>query len=202
MHHHLYIWIALVVFVVSSTAQNVTNSTRGPPPHNESALYAPLFEVHSNATPKFINSTGKTANPLIIALLDKNEGSSSKRGLAKRDELPEGTCAPGIPCVNGACCSNKGICGFSPLECGLQNCISNCNATAPCGKYAKEEDKQCPLNVCCSDYGFCGSTSLFCTKIGEHPCQEGYGSCGEAPRPSCNGGDSTAQRTIGYYEGW
>lgn len=215
----------LLSFHHTNAALNGTNTTYLRHPNNGTALYPPLFELHSNSTPRFINTTGRTANPLIKVLQDKNQndrkrslfgfspskrshhGSHARFHHSKRDDgddwtLPEGTCAPGTPCVNGACCSNKGICGFSPAECGTSNCISNCNATAPCGQYAKEEDKQCPLNVCCSFYGFCGATDLFCTTGGEHPCQEGYGSCGDAPRPSCDGGDSTSGRVIGYYEGW
>jgi chitinase len=193
-------------------------------PSNGSALYALLFEKHSNSTPRFINSTGQTANPLIKALqakdpdhhkrstFDINHGYDGARHgsyrhyhahLPKRANaaLPDGTCAPGIPCVNGACCSKTGICGYSPAECGTGNCISNCDATASCGQYAKLEDKNCPLNVCCSFFGFCGSTSDFCTTTGEHQCQKGYGTCGDAPQPTC-GGDTTSQRVIGYYEGW
>jgi chitinase len=217
------------VWLLSSTqtwAQtNVSNHTLPNIPSNGSALYVPLFEKHSNSTPKFINSTGQTANPLIKALQAKGQGShkrsildtnhahaGSHHGTHRRyhvhhleqragGALPEGTCAPGTPCVNGACCSNKGLCGYTPNECGIGNCISNCNATAPCGQYAKPEDRNCPLNVCCSFFGFCGSTSEFCTSSGERPCQKGYGTCGDAPRPTC-GGDSTSQRVVGYYEGW
>jgi chitinase len=193
---------------LSVAALNGTNSTVPSERRNGSALYLPLFERHSNSTPIFINSTGETANPLIKALQDKNK-KNNKRSVysplhAKRDDwvLPEGTCAPGTPCVNGACCSKTGICGYTPKECGADVCISNCKATAQCGQYAKPEDKECPLNVCCSFFGFCGSTDQFCTTSGPRPCQNGYGSCGEAPRPSCAGGDSTSQRVVGYYEGW
>ncbi|KAF2850135.1 glycoside hydrolase family 18 protein [Plenodomus tracheiphilus IPT5] len=193
---------------LAAAASNGTNSTLLSERGNGSALYLPLFERHSNSTPIFINSTGETANPLIKALQDKNN-KIGKRSFhlpikAKRDDwvLPEGTCAPGTPCVNGACCSKTGVCGYAPTECGTGNCISNCNATAPCGQYAKPEEKQCPLNVCCSSFGFCGSTDQFCTTEGPRQCQKGYGSCGAAPRPSCNGGDSTSQRVVGYYEGW
>ncbi|KAF2472768.1 killer toxin alpha/beta, partial [Lindgomyces ingoldianus] len=199
--HFLLFWLSW--FGLTTAAWNATNATNSDGPNNGSARYLPLFEKHSNSTPKFINVTGKTANPLIKVLQDKNQPSRRRDllDLSKRD-LPEGTCAPGTPCVNGACCSKTGICGFAPAQCGSGNCISNCNATAPCGQYAKKEDQQCPLNVCCSDYGFCGSTDLFCTTTGEHPCQKGYGSCGDSPRPSCAGGDSTSERTIGYYESW
>jgi chitinase len=201
--------LLLLPFGVAAVS-NSTNATLPVERGNGSALYVPLFEKHSNSTPVFVNSTGRTANPLVIALQDGNKKSSAnKRSVyspfhLKRDDwvLPEGTCAPGTPCVNGACCSKTGICGYTPNECGSGNCISNCKATAPCGQYAKPEDQQCPLNVCCSFFGFCGSTDQFCTTSGERQCQKGYGSCGDAPRPSCAGGDSTSQRVVGYYEGW
>ena len=202
MATHLFLTIVGLVFILQLAFADF-NSTAFRRPKNRSERYLPLFEVHSNSTPRFINTTGKTANPLIKVLLHEPDTTISERGLELfRRDLPEGTCAPGTRCVNGACCSNKGICGFSPAECGKGNCISDCDATAPCGQYAKKEDKQCPLNVCCSFYGFCGSTDQFCTTTGDKQCQKGYGSCGPAPRPSCNGGDSTSARTIGYYEGW
>jgi chitinase len=92
--HVLFVY--LVVFLQSVCAQwNTTNSTT-PLPLNGTERYAPLYEVHSNSTPKFINTTGETANPLIKVLRVKNDAGISERslGLFKRD-LPEGTCAPG-----------------------------------------------------------------------------------------------------------
>jgi chitinase len=216
-----YAWpLWFLSFTSATVSLNGTTNTLPGASENGSALYLPLFEQHSNSTPRFINSTGLTANPLIKALQAKNQ-DVRKRGLLglrnphgasrhshhahqvhKRADLPEGTCAPGTFCVNGACCSNKGICGYAPTECGTGNCISNCNATAPCGQYAISTEKNCPLNVCCSFFGFCGSTSEFCTMGGERPCQQGFGTCGDAPRPSCSGGDTTSKRVVGYYEGW
>jgi chitinase len=184
-----------------------TKSTVPSAQGNGSALYLPLFERHSNSTPIFINSTGETANPLIKALQGKDK-KNNKRNVysplhAIRDDWvrPEGTCAPGTPCIEGACCSKTGLCGFTPNECGADVCISNCEATAQCGQYAKPENKECPLNACCSFFGYCGSTDQFCTTIGSRPCQNEYGSCGDTPRPSCAGGDRPSQRVVGYYEG-
>ncbi|KAK1146010.1 hypothetical protein N8T08_003658 [Aspergillus melleus] len=91
---------------------------------------------------------------------------------------------------------DKGICGFSPDECGKDTCISDCDAKAECGQYALPESATCPLNVCCSKYGFCGTTEDFCGK----GCQKGYGGCGSVEEPSCGG--QSMSRTIGYYEGW
>lgn len=215
------IWLGFLQIPIQSAFTNGTNGLVPSLPSNDSALYTPLFEKHSNSTPKFINATGQTANPLVKVLQAKNGDNQETslfgvRGLhgvshhghkryhmhKRADPLPEGTCAPGTPCVNGACCSNTGICGFSPKECGADVCISNCKATAPCGQYAKEGEKNCPLNVCCSFFGFCGSTSEFCATSGERQCQRGFGTCGDAPRPSCAGGDSSSKRIIGYYEGW
>ncbi|WYZ36481.1 hypothetical protein EsH8_XV_000034 [Colletotrichum jinshuiense] len=45
-----------------------------------------------------------------------------------------------------------------------------------------------------------GSTSEFCG----NGCQEGFGSCGPAPSPSCpsSGGGAVGERRIGYYASW
>ncbi|KAI0437594.1 hypothetical protein F4803DRAFT_537994 [Xylaria telfairii] len=113
--------------------------------------------------------------------------------------LPTGTCNADTPCVNAACCGTNGLCGYSPTECGMGNCTSNCDAKAQCGQYGKEGSQNCPLGVCCSQFGFCGSTNDFCdTDLG---CQKGYGGCGDVKRPSCSG-NSITKRTIGYYEAW
>jgi chitinase len=129
--------------------------------------------------------------------------------------LPIGTCDPSTPCPNGACCGSNGLCGYSPAECGA-GCASNCDAKAACGQYGKPGKQTCPLNVCCSQFGyeflhqpvfplsgakircrFCGSTSDFCGK----GCQDGFGTCGDAPKPSCSS-SGVSKRTIGYYESW
>ncbi|GLA58752.1 hypothetical protein AtubIFM54640_008854 [Aspergillus tubingensis] len=78
--------------------------------------------------------------------------------------------------------------------CG-DTCVSNCNATAPCGKDASTPDATCPLNVCCSEWGFCGTTDDFCGT----GCQGDF--CGPPTVPSCSSND-VLQRVIGYYEGW
>ncbi|KAL4801184.1 killer toxin alpha/beta [Aspergillus unguis] len=179
----------VVGLLVAATAAS------GSSPHNNSAVYKSLYSVHSNSTPVFQHVPGHSVNRFVRG----SHGASEKGSflLTKRDdELPVGTCAPGIPCVNGACCSDKGICGFSPDECGKDTCISNCDAKAECGQYAPSETFTCPLNVCCSEYGFCGTTEDFC----EAGCQEGYGGCGSVTEPSC--GSQTMMRTVGYYEGW
>ncbi|VBB73365.1 Putative Glycoside Hydrolase Family 18 [Podospora comata] len=69
------------------------------------------------------------------------------------------TCGPGRPCSNGACCGPSGNCGYAPAYCGT-GCLSNCDAKAPCGQYAKIPGTTCPLNACCSEHGFCGTTEV------------------------------------------
>lgn len=68
---------------------------------NHSAIYHPLFAQHRNDTPRFINATKQNVNPLVPAALGI-PGHSLRRDVTA---LPEGACAPGSPCVNGACCS-------------------------------------------------------------------------------------------------
>jgi hypothetical protein len=70
--------------------------------------------------------------------------------LLRRDDF---SCGPSKPCGNGACCGASGFCGYGPNYCG-SGCVSNCGATAECGKFAKTPGKTCPLNTCCSQYGF------------------------------------------------
>ncbi|KAJ2988998.1 hypothetical protein NUW58_g3690 [Xylaria curta] len=174
---------------ISPTA-NSTWKTTPQLPRNSSDVLKPLYQPWSPKTPKFRNQS------LLDALSSPNPGSSL-RVSAAADDLPEGVCAPGIPCRNGACCSNTGVCSFSQSSCGPDVCISNCDAKAPCGKDAKPENALCPLNVCCSQYGFCGSIDEFCGA----GCQEGFGSCGPPKTPSCSGNSATTRR-IGYYESW
>ena len=67
--------LLLLVLVALVTAKNVS-------------LYPPLYMKHSESTPIFVNTTGRTANPLIIAL-----GGGSDQNLEKRQTstLPTGT---------------------------------------------------------------------------------------------------------------
>ena len=112
---------------------------------NGSHIYEALYQPHSNSTPVFQNTS-------IIQSLAPGSQLLSKRSALS---LPDGVCAPGIPCANGACCSKTGVCSYAPSSCAPANCISNCDAKAPCGQYAKSGAGTCPLNVCCSQYGFC-----------------------------------------------
>lgn len=73
---------------------------------NGSQIYSARFGVHSASTPRFENVTGVSGNPMIKAL--QNQTPANNTGLQRRaaGDLPIGTCAPGTPCSNGACCSN------------------------------------------------------------------------------------------------
>ncbi|KAL4954842.1 hypothetical protein BDW69DRAFT_193734 [Aspergillus filifer] len=108
-------------------------------------------------------------------------------------------CNSTSPCVNGACCGvnegeASGLCGYDPVNSCGSTCVSNCNATAECGKWAATPGQTCPLNVCCSEYGFCGTTSEFC----DSNCQS---NCYQPTEPSCKSND-VLKRVIGYFESW
>lgn len=114
------------------------------------------------------------------------------------------SCGPSKPCSNGACCAKTGYCGYGPASCGdgttpNDNCWSNCDATAECGRYAATPGTKCPLNVCCSQFGFCGMTDEFCatTDNVNTTCQS---NC-DQPGSGSSGGD-VQSRLIGYYEAW
>ena len=77
----------------------------------------------------------------------------SNASLVRRDDY---SCGPMKPCSNGACCGGSGYCGYGPTYCG-PGCVSNCDATAECGRYAEVPGTECPLNTCCSQYGFVSS---------------------------------------------
>jgi chitinase len=137
----------------------------------------------------------------------------SNATLQARDEFE---CNAKKPCGNGACCGGSGYCGYGPTYCGSK-CVSNCDAVAECGKYAKTPGTTCPLNTCCSKFGFCGTITDFCkgmtilwrstlpvpktTADGSFAagCQS---NCILKPEPP--GGNSSGSilqsRVIGYYE--
>lgn len=99
--------IATLLTVVSSSAaqsSQLQNATEPNRPKN-ATLYSPLFDKHSNSTPRYRNESQVNSNPLYIALAGK---ATNIENLAKRQSgdngLPVGMCAPGAPCVNGACC--------------------------------------------------------------------------------------------------
>ncbi|KAM0542646.1 hypothetical protein ACHAPJ_012678 [Fusarium lateritium] len=104
------------------------------------------------------------------------------------------------PCPDGSCCNKKGQCGYGEEVCGSKVCVSNCDATAACGKDSLGGKVKCPLNVCCSAYGYCGVEDDFCRDgNADNSCQKGFGSCTKIEPPSC-GGRSAFARSIGYYQ--
>lgn len=144
--------LLIVLLALVSTAQSseslslvqpraANNHTALPPVQNNQTLLKPLFTRPSNSTPRFLNLTGQSANPLVEAAPLLGTRAAAADG--------DGTCAPGSPCTNGACCSSSGFCGYSPDFCGADTCISNCDAKASCGQYAPAGEEKCPLNVCC-----------------------------------------------------
>ncbi|KAL4783534.1 hypothetical protein BJX76DRAFT_368377 [Aspergillus varians] len=107
------------------------------------------------------------------------------------------TCDKDNPCSNGACCGKSGNCGFGDTYCGTtgkspnDDCWSNCDAHAECGKDAKKPGTKCPLNVCCSEFGFCGTTEEFCSSGCQSNCKQ--------PDSGASSGN-VQERIIGYYE--
>lgn len=83
----------------------------------------------------------------------KHTTSSAARSVADLNRRDTYSCDANNPCSNGACCGESGYCGYGDTYCGT-GCVSNCDATAQCGKDAATYNATCPLNVCCSQYGF------------------------------------------------
>lgn len=143
----LLVFLSIFSFVQFGESASFTrplvlrNATSERPKQYNQTVYKPLFNPPSNSTPRFINVTQQNVNPLFQVA-----SALEKRAVAAEGD---GTCAPGSPCSNGACCSSSGFCGYSPDFCGTENCISNCDAKAACGQYAEEGKEKCPLNVCC-----------------------------------------------------
>ena len=95
----------------------------------------------------------------VSGLKDESYGSSNVSTVGRRGTssgTDDYSCGPGNPCSNSACCGASGYCGYGSTYCGT-GCISNCDATAECGKDAKVSGITCPLNTCCSQYGFVSS---------------------------------------------
>ncbi|KAJ5153568.1 uncharacterized protein N7482_010046 [Penicillium canariense] len=75
--------------------------------------------------------------------------------------------------------------------------ISNCDATAECGEFAKTPGQAYPLNVCYSEYGFCSTTDEFCND----DCQSNCDLHPDPPAGSASAG-VLENKVIGYYESW
>ena len=109
------------------------------------------------------------ANPTTNSTLSAGHSSNANmfNALIKRDAEP---CAADRPCPDKrfvpiypyltivlisfrSCCSTAGKCGYGPDYCGASNCVSNCDATAMCGKYSEGGSLKCGMSLCCSHYG-------------------------------------------------
>jgi hypothetical protein len=89
---------------------------------------------------------------LKVEVIDSTGMSPIRRSpLNKRQQKRQ--CDPSTPCPDGSCCRRDGRCGFDKENCDSSVCISNCGATALCGRDSKGGTVKCPLNVCCSYYG-------------------------------------------------
>ncbi|OCK73889.1 glycoside hydrolase family 18 protein, partial [Lepidopterella palustris CBS 459.81] len=156
----------------------------------------------TNATSSHSNQTftGGNAQSKRKSLLSR--GFTKILPLNKRDGPIQ--CGPGSPCLDGSCCNSDGKCGYGSSHCNSTVCISNCDATAMCGRDSLNGTVQCGLNICCSYYGWCGTTDTYCgNPDGLSPCQANFGSCQVISDPSCSAsGGSSSGRTIGYYQSW
>ena len=132
--------------------------------------------------------------------------TTSQTHLSRRDNGPI-QCGPGKPCLDKSCCNSDGKCGYGSGHCSTTaptSCISNCDATAMCGKDSKGSRLKCGENLCCSYFGWCGTTKLHCnnsdTVTWKQPCQQGFGGCTVVPSPSCDpAAKSSSKRKVGYY---
>jgi hypothetical protein len=107
---------------------------------NSSSALPPLYQPYSKNRPKFENEA-------LLRQLSQHPGeridildSGSCSGSLRKRDMPIGTCAPGVPCTNGACCSNTGVCSYAPSSCAADVCISNSDAKSPCGEYANPDN--------------------------------------------------------------
>ncbi|CAG8001645.1 unnamed protein product [Penicillium salamii] len=110
-------------------------------------------------------------------------GSLASRSHASIFARDDYSCSASKPCSNGACCGASGYCGYGDTYCGT-GCVSNCDATAECGKDASTVNKTCPLNTCCSEYGFSNCHLNVTVPAGKS--QKGI----------------LQTKVIGYYEAW
>lgn len=163
--------------VLESSGSNHTNETLIPPtvPQAGTSLVEPRYTYNGHRLDRRLTGDFGATFGLGLGL----EGSAGKANdflelevshslLDKRQSLPR-QCDASTPCPDDSCCNKQGRCGFGTANCGPNNCVSNCNATALCGKDSLDGAVKCPLNVCCGWYGYCGvrrppipNPSLFC----------------------------------------
>ncbi|KAH9872172.1 hypothetical protein IAQ61_005007 [Plenodomus lingam] len=167
-------------------------------------LWLPSFGVAVDAAESNLTYSGAPRLSLtgVTPTLEITEGyilaqtNTSVTAFADR-----ATCSAANPCVDG-------LCGYRPEHCRPNSpatCLSNCDATAPCGQFSTDGSTSCPLNLCCSYFGFCGASEPFChDQVQEQtgldaPCQ---GNCAHTQTPSCGENSASTFRKIAYYEAW
>ncbi|KAI9798404.1 MAG: hypothetical protein M1833_004798 [Piccolia ochrophora] len=183
------------------------NLQLAPPVHviENSAAYM-VSQVEGSVTSTDNATSDQTGNLPRSLNIGLSSGMESVDGgpLLKRDGPLK--CGANQPCEDDSCCSAKGTCGYEEANCGA-GCVSNCEATAMCGKRSEGGAVKCGLNICCSYYGWCGVGEQHCVnaappKYKKAPCQAGFGLCEVVPPPVCGQGSGSASggRKIGYYQ--
>lgn len=138
--------------------QNIDNVT-----YIDSVLESSNATKIPDKTPTNGTSLSKR-NSVTAEVVDATGMSPTRRSpLEKRQQKRQ--CDPSTPCPDGSCCRRDGRCGYGKENCDSSVCISNCGATALCGRDSKDGTVKCPLNVCCSYYG---ESSFF----GKHTCSD------------------------------
>ncbi|KAI0971243.1 carbohydrate-binding module family 18 [Xylaria arbuscula] len=175
-------------------------------PYNVVGLPQPIIQDRDNAIDTCANIPSPVEVYLDTAVRVRKDARKGELTGSIRSKLQTAnpddpySCSENKSCGNGACCGKNGVCGYGPIYCGTNEispndaCWSNCNAKAPCGKFAATPNATCPLNVCCSQYGFCGVTDEFCQEECQSNCEQ--------PSSSGKSNGDVQSRIIGYYEGW
>ncbi|KAL7621624.1 hypothetical protein AAE478_008950 [Parahypoxylon ruwenzoriense] len=118
------------LFGVASAVAALNSSWKAIPqlPANSSRPLKALYQPWDKDTPVFKNDS-------ILQALSSSGNALSKR--ATGDDLPDGVCAPGIPCRNedamcplNVCCSQYGFCGSIDDFCGT-GCQSGFGSCGP-----------------------------------------------------------------------
>jgi hypothetical protein len=126
----------------------------------------PIFGIHREFMAEQANEEPQPYRDSAVSASLNGTGTDLKRRQSEAmfgslpDLVPRQSgarqCDRATPCPDGSCCNRAGGCGYGEENCGPDNCISNCNATALCGKDSRDGAVSCPLNVCCSYWGYCG----------------------------------------------
>ncbi|KAI9162672.1 glycoside hydrolase [Paramyrothecium foliicola] len=113
--------------------------------------------------------------------------------------LERGRCTKDIECSNYACCNGRTReCLYDPEDhCYQDNCWSNCDTKAECGRFTEIPEVECTIHVCCGMWGLLrhdGTLKDFCTDV----CQS---NCFEVEKRDPN--ESNVEKIIiGYVKGW